>query len=284
MTDLRTVQTKTLPCKVDLCGIIIAATSAITFTSKDGKELVKRDITIADDTCTSMSVTVWGERAKQEDKTFEGNPVVCVKAVIVKEWNGGRTGSLSEGGALVFVSTMPEVKRVQQWWVDGGSTQTFTALTVMGGGVGSMRSATGKALDLAELRGVSERVIQNPETYNVVCRLALVQLQKRGEAQPLTYTACQEPKEGRGLPCNRRVDSSGFCASCNRAGKAAARFNLRCRFSDFADNAWLTTFHEAAEQVIGLKADEAQNIEQGDGGARLWREPLLPSTLTSRCS
>jgi len=283
LTDLRTVQSKTLPCKVDLCGIITAAGSAVTFTSKDGKELVKRDITIADDTCTSMSVTVWGERAKQEDKTFEGNPVVCMKAVIVKEWNGGRTGSLSEGGALVFASTMPEVKRVQQWWVDGGSTQTFTALTVMGGGVGSMRSATGKALDLAELRGVSERVIQNPETYNVVCRLALVQLQKRGEAQPLMYTACQEPKEGRGLPCNRRVDSSGFCPSCNRTGKSAARFNLRCRFADARENVWLTTFHEAAEQVLDMKAEQALSIEEGEGGrealegaihAKLFNQPL----------
>jgi len=264
VTDLRTVQSKTLPCKVDLCGIITAAGSVITFTSKDSKELVKRDITIADDTCTRMQVTLWGERAKQEDKTFEGNPVVCMKAVVVKEWNGGRTGSLSEGGALVFASTMPEAKRVQKWWVDGGSTQTFTALSVMGGGAGSMKSA--KALDLAELRGISEQVIQTPEMYNIVCRLALVQLQKRGEPQPLTYTACQELKEGRGLPCNRRVDGSGFCPSCNRMGKSAARFTLRCRFADARDNAWLTTFHEAAEQVVGMKAEQALSIEQNEGG------------------
>jgi len=129
-----------------------------------------------------------------------------------------------------------------------------------------MTIAKGKAVDLAELRGVSEQVIQSPEMYNVVCRLALVQLQKRGELQPLTYTACQEPKDGSGMPCNRRVDSSGFCPSCNRMGKSAPRFTLRCRFADARDNAWLTTFHEAAEQVVGMKAEQALSIEGGEGG------------------
>jgi len=265
LTDLQTLQSKTLPCTVDLCGIITAIGSTITFTSKEGKELVKRDITIADDSAMSMCVTLWGERAKQEDKAFEGNPVVGMKGVIVKEWNGGRTGSLSESGSLVFALAIPEAKRLQHWWSQSGSTQSLTALTVMGGG-GGTRAANAKALDLMELRRISEQVIQGSEMYSVVCRLGLVQLQKKGEPQPLAYTACQEIKEGRGLPCNRRVDSSGFCPVCNRMGKSAARFNIRCRFGDAKDNAWLTTFHEAAERVLGMKAEEAQSIEQGEGG------------------
>jgi hypothetical protein len=226
---------------------------------------VKRDITIADDSAMSMCVTLWGERAKQADDAFEGNPVVGMKGVIVKEWNGGRTGSLSESGSLVFALAIPEAKRLQHWWSQSGSTQSLTALTVMGGG-GGTRAANAKALDLMELRRISEQVIQGSEMYSVVCRLGLVQLQKKGEPQPLTYTACQEIKEGRGLPCNRRVDSSGFCPVCNRMGKSGARFNIRCRFGDAKDNAWLTTFHEAAERVLGMKAEEAQSIEQGEGG------------------
>merc|ERR1711879_313095 len=92
---------------------------------------------------------------------------------------------------------------------------------------------------------------------------------KQGEIQPLFYIACQEAIEGRTLPCQRRVDSTGFCASCNRAGKAAPRLNIRCRFMDFADSAWITTFHEAAQQVLDLKAEEVQNMEGGEGGREL---------------
>merc|ERR1711972_238861 len=101
------------------------------------------------------------------------------------------------------------------------------ALSVEMAAGGGSRRTTARAVDLSAMRQLSEQVLDQPELCSVVCRLALVQLQKKDEVQPLYYTACQEFKEGKSLPCNRRVDSSGFCASCNRAGKAAPRFNLR---------------------------------------------------------
>jgi len=265
ITNLKSVETRTLPCSVDLCGVVTSANSVFTVTSKEGKELLKRDITIADDTASSITVTIWGDRAKQEDSVFQGNPVVCLKGVVIKEWNGGRSGSLSEGGMLVFRSAAPEAKRVEEWWSGGGKAQSLTALSKAFGG-GSSRAANAKQLDLSELRRASEQVLHQPETYSVFCRLALVQMQKRGEPQPLYYMACQELRDGKSLPCNRRVDSSGFCAACNRAGKAAPRFNLRCRFSDAGDNAWITTFHEAAQEVVGLTSEQAQGIEQSEAG------------------
>merc|ERR1719162_391717 len=97
----------------------------------------------------------------------------------------------------------------------------------------------------------------------MVARLALVQMQKQGAPQPLHYMACQEPKEGfKNLTCNKRVDESGFCPVCNRAGKAAPRLNVRCRFVDFEDQAWLTSFHEGATKILGMSGEEVQKLEQ----------------------
>nr|QDO16188.1 replication protein A 70 kDa DNA-binding subunit [Lingulodinium polyedra] len=276
LTDIRSLQSRTLPCNVDLCGIVTASGPVVAFTSREGKELVKREITIADDTATSIGVTLWGERAKQEGSTLEGHPVVCLKGVVVKEWNGGRSGSLSESGALVLKPTVAEAQRVHQWWAQGGEAQTLTPLSVAGGGVGGARAANAKPMDLTELRSASEQVLHQPELFSVVCRLALVQFSKKGETQPLYYEACQELREGKSLPCNRRVDSSGFCPSCNRAGKSAPRLNLRCRFADCGDVAWLTTFHEAAQQVISLTAEQVQALERGEGG----RETLEAAIMT----
>jgi len=265
IVDLREVQSKTLPCTVDLCGVVTSAAPTLSFTSKDGRDLVKRNITIADDTATSLTFTLWGDRAKQEDSVFEGHPVVGLKGVVIKEWNGGRSGSLSESGSMVFAPSIPEAEKLRQWWSQGGSAQSLTALSMDGvAGGGSRRAA--KAMDLTDMRQLSDKVLEEPELASIVCRLALVQLQKKGEVQPLYYNACQEVREGKSLPCNRRLDSGGFCASCNRAGKAAPRFNLRCRFADFGDNAWLTTFHEAAQVVAGLTSEQAQDLEQGEGG------------------
>merc|ERR1712217_54132 len=133
-----------------------------------------------------------------------------------------------------------------------------------GGGSAATRAAT--AMNFAEMRRASESLSEQPQYFSILCRLSAVQTRKQGETQPLHYLACQEPKEGTTLPCNRRVDPAGFCASCNRAGKAAPRLNIRCRFMDFADSAWITTFHEAAQQVLDLKAEEVQSMEGGEGG------------------
>merc|ERR1712136_722351 len=42
----------------------------------------------------------------------------------------------------------------------------------------------------------------------------------------------------------------------------AVRMNLRCRFVDAQDGVWLTTFHEAAQQVLGMTADELHVAER----------------------
>jgi len=265
VTDLQALQTKDLPCTVELCGVIVSFKSAFSFTSREGKELVKREIVVADHTAASMQVTLWGERAQQEDKVFDGNPVVHIRGVLVKEWNGGRSGSLLEAGSLHFAPASPEADKVRQWWAQGGSTQGLTALSMEGAGAGGSRVA-GKACTLAEVRKAAELVSSQPETFSVTCRLALVQTRKQGEQAPLMYMACQEPRPGSSLSCNRRVGEDGFCASCNRSGKAAPRMNLRCRFSDVGDSLWLTTFHEAAQQVLRTTAEQAREVETGSGG------------------
>merc|ERR1719162_2442162 len=73
--------------------------------------------------------------------------------------------------------------------------------------------------------------------------------------------ACQEPKEGKGLPCNKRVDEGGFCPTCNKAGKVAARLIARCSFVDFEDAAWLTCFHKGAVKVMGMSGEEIRALE-----------------------
>merc|ERR1719277_218145 len=267
VTDLKSLESKALPCTVELCGVVVRFREPFTFTSKDGREMTKREITIADDTATSLQVTLGGNKAKQDDSNFEGQPLVCLKGVRVQEWNGGRSGSMLEAGSVVWQPATPEAQRVQQWWSQGGSTQGLTALSAeFGAGAGSQRAPTGNASCIAELREAAEGVTTQGETYSIVTRLALVATKKRDEVQPLYYLACQEPKTGSSLPCQKRVDGSGFCASCNRVSKVAPRLNIRCRFCDHSDSAWLTTFHEAAQKVLQTTAEEAQALEQGEGG------------------
>jgi len=266
--SLKALAQRNLPATVDLCGIITSFKPTLTVNSKEGVELVKRDITIADDSATSITVALWGDRAKQEDRIFEGNPVVVLKAVAVKAWNESRQGSLLQAGELIFQSDMPEAKRVQQWWTQSGSSQQIVQLSAPGGGAGGegARARNATQTSLAGLRLAAERLGSQPEVFSTVCRLSFVTTRKQGEVQPLHYMACQEPKESsynsnNTYPCNKRVDPSGFCPSCNRAGKVAPRLNIRCKFIDAEDQAWLGSFHEAASKILGMSGEEVQALE-----------------------
>eukprot|EP00450_Noctiluca_scintillans_P008392 CAMPEP_0194503094 /NCGR_PEP_ID=MMETSP0253-20130528/28191_1 /TAXON_ID=2966 /ORGANISM="Noctiluca scintillans" /LENGTH=469 /DNA_ID=CAMNT_0039345345 /DNA_START=60 /DNA_END=1469 /DNA_ORIENTATION=+ len=270
-SDLRTVQSMVLPCKVDLCGVVVSVQPCLSFTSKDGKELTKRELTLADDTSLTMDVTIWGDRAKESDSKFEGHVILGLKGVFVKEWNGGRAGSLLSGGAIVFQPEEPHAKRVREWWAEHGKGQNLSTLSNKGAGIGGA-ARNARHLSLPEMREAAEKLGDQSEMYSTVARLALVQTTKQGEPQPLTYLACCEPREGsNGLLCNKRVDESGVCPSCGRIGKVAVRMNLRCRFVDAEDGVWLTTFHEAAQQVLGITAEELHVAEKearenGEGG------------------
>jgi len=267
--DLRAVQGKQLPARVDLCGIITQSKPISSVNLKTGGELQKRDITIADETGTSMEVTLWGDKGKLPDSEFEGNPVIALKGILVKEFNGGRSGSTIESAVVSLRPEMPEAKRLQEWWSQGGgSTQGLVSLRGSGGGTKNLEQCT-----VSEMRSKSEQVGEQPAVYGVTARLSTVQTRKQGEQVPLHYCACAIEKDGQygKLPCNRRVDASGFCAACNQAGKTAIRLNARCRFADFADGCWLTTFHEGAEGVLGMTAEKIAEI---DGTECAGREQL----------
>jgi len=275
--DLRAVQSKQLPCRVDLCGVVTEFKPFQTITSKDGREFQKRDITIADDTATSIEVTLWGDKGKLPDSDFEGCPVVGLKCVLIKEFNGGRSAGSIESTTLVLRPESPEAQRVQRWWAEGGSKQGLTSLRGTGGGGGAGRNA--EQCTVAELRRKVERVGEQQEVYSFTGRVALVCTDKKGEQVALHYVACAEPKEGNGLPCNRRVDAGGFCAACNKTGKTSIKLNVRCRYSDFSDSLYLTTFNEGAVKVLGMSGEELAAVDTSADGGR----ERLETILRQRC-
>lgn len=289
--DLQALQSRASPCVVDLCGVVTTFLPLQRFMSSSGKEMAKRDVTIADHTGHSLRVNLWDrsyfkehrtagqeplQRAQysaeqKADRAFEGHPVICLRGVSVQEWKGGLCGSLCAEGHFALLpgpssAGPPEAERLRAWWTSGGGAAArFKPLSTQASG--GVRVGGTKAMTLADIRRAADLVGDTPELYTVVCRLAQVQLRKGGEPQPLVYMACQEAKSN-GKPCSKRVDASGYCAACNRSGRASPRLTLRCRFADGHDKVWLTTFDEPSQTVVGLQAEEARQLEAAGGGER----------------
>ena len=67
-------------------------------------------------------------------------------------------------------------------------------------------------------------------------------------------------------PCHKRVDANGFCPSCSKQGKVVVRVAIRCEFTDCSGAGWFTTFHDAAQQVLGLSAEVLKRMAAEDPG------------------
>merc|ERR1712139_405620 len=114
----------------------------------------------------TLGITLWGENAQKKDSDFEGNPVLAIKAVKISDF-GGQSGSTISSSTLSFnPEDVPEVKRLQSWWKEGGSAQQLQSLTQKGGGGGGRPDA--KQLSLAEVREVSENCGAKNEFYTTV--------------------------------------------------------------------------------------------------------------------
>jgi replication factor A1 len=256
--DLRALQSRQIPCIVDLCGIVKSSAEVAKLTSKDGRELVKRDVVLADDTGFTLSVTLWGDFAQKKDSDFEGNPVLAMKGVKISDF-GERSGSTLSGTTLKFnPEDVLEGKRLQLWWKEGGSKQQLTSLTQAGAGGGARADA--KLMSLNEVRSAVDLCGAKPEYYNTIVRLQAVQLRKQGEKKEIYYMACKTPKPN-GLACNRKVDDRAYCAACDKTVETTIRLMPRCQFGDSTDSLWMTTFDQGAQAVLGLTGDEIRTAD-----------------------
>merc|ERR1719159_44036 len=123
--DLRALQSRSIPCLVDLCGVVksFQDVAKLNSTKNPGQELIKRDLELADDTGFTLRVTLWGDFAQKKDSDFEGNPVLAIKGVRINDF-AERSGSTLSSSTLKFnPDDVPEAKRLMTWWKEGGSTQ-----------------------------------------------------------------------------------------------------------------------------------------------------------------
>ncbi|CAJ1456314.1 unnamed protein product, partial [Effrenium voratum] len=227
-----------VPSSVDICGVIVSAEHPQEFQTKEGKALVKREITVADDSGHSVLITLWGDRARLDSREFAGSPVVALKGVQVKEWMSCRSGSMAEAGSMILNPTfLPEAQRVAAWWYKGGNQQRLTYISHSSSPAGSLRPP--QRATSVEISAMSQQA-----------------------AMPLYYMACLELKDGGNLQCNRRVDETGYCRMCQKSGKVGPRLNVRCRFQDAFGSCWVTVFHPAAEKVLGSTAESIVELSQ----------------------
>ena len=252
---------------VDVIGVVKEISEVQSLTSKKtGQELLKCDVTLADDTGVQVRLTVWGKQAQEARDTLGGNKVVAFRRARVSDFGGK---SLS-GGDVHVEPRIPETEALQEWWSSQGSR---------GGAVKSLSSTGGygKADLFGDRKSISDIKNQNlgylnPEKGDYLSFKAHFTFIKKDKEGGAWYTACPNKEE----PCRNRckvtqtTDGNWMCDRCHGTYPECTRkWIFSGTVADDTCSTWVSIFDEQAQQLLGATADEVfaqyENTDAYDG-------------------
>lgn len=118
---------------VDVVGICRDASDLSNITVRaTGRELIKRELTLVDQSNVCISLTLWGEDAKSFDGSLQ--PVVLVKGARIGEFGGGKTLGMISGSVMKLNPDIPEGHRLRGWFDNGGGENVTTTLSTRSNG------------------------------------------------------------------------------------------------------------------------------------------------------
>lgn len=237
---------------VDVIGVVHDISQVTRLTSKAGRELTKRTMTLSDDSGAAIELTLWGKDAEAFPES--GSPVVAFKGMRVTAWN---EKSLSFGmGSLLEVepANQEATERLRSWWGDG-SNVSVQSLSVQGGGrMGGSgpRDETSRE-PLAELK---ERELTSEKPHYANVRAGIAKINPTRNDAPIYYPSC--PK------CTKKVIEGAeyHCESCGWQGSACNyRYVLSMIIEDASGSSWVSAFNDQAAQILGKPANELKALK-----------------------
>ncbi|KAG7390324.1 60S acidic ribosomal protein P1 [Phytophthora pseudosyringae] len=233
---------------VDVIGIVRDVGQVNEITSKAGKQLFKRDISLVDDSNAEIKCTMWNERAQQDCSSWL-NQVVAIKGCRVSEYNGRSIGTVMSSSFTVN-PTIPEAGHLVTWFSNGGNTTQTKSLSSGGGGFGggSLGSFAERAV-INDIKGKQLGFGQKPDYITVKGTVNFIK-----HDTGVYYQAC--PK------CQKKVVAdvaqNYTCEKCQTSyPNCENRYILSVVMLDHTGSTWTTCFNDQGKVVMGGRtADE----------------------------
>lgn len=237
---------------VDIIGVCKFAADVQSFVARTtNKECIKREVKLVDRSNKEVNLTLWGGEAEKFDGSL--NPVVAVKGAKVSDFNG-KSLSATMASTMQVNPDIKEAHLLKGWYDREGCNMEMESLSAKGGSAGNM---SGQWKTFAQVNTERLGMGDKPDYY--INKATVVMLRKEN----CMYMAC--PTE----ECNKKVIdmNNGIyrCEKCNREfGEFKWRLLLSVSLADFTENQWVTCFQEAAEAILGVKADELGTLKETD--------------------
>lgn len=249
---------------VDVIGVVtsVGATGSIKRKS-DQQEVVRRELTLADESLKTVQLTLWGEKAEIEGEKLHAMvqagqcPVLAVSGCRVGSYNGV-TLSTSMRSNVMIDPDVSEALELRTWYETTGATSTMSAV---GEGLAAAKAAGAAKKRYFDLTQIQANV---PETEDSKPFYATVNaiVASINPDQKMYYLACPEN--------NRKVEQQGDGFYCEYDGKtypnAVRRYVANAKVMDSSGMISASLFDEQATAVFGKTADGLHELreEQAD--------------------
>ncbi|KAF2495110.1 replication protein-like protein A 70 kDa DNA-binding subunit [Lophium mytilinum] len=219
------------------------------------KPFSKRELTLADDTLTSVRLTIWGNSAMTFDAPLES--VIAFKGVKVSDF-GGRSLSLLSSGSMDVDPDIDEAHKLKGWYDAEGRQGNYTSHAGLAGNTGGRKQEYKTVQQVKdEEAGLGEETVY----FNLKASIVYV------KQDTFAYPACSNDVDGR--TCNRKVveDNPGEwrCERCSIAHpRPVYRYIMSANVSDYTGQLWLSLFDKEGTVVMNMTADQLTEMKASD--------------------
>lgn len=237
---------------IDTIGVLKEVGEINTITGKNAKDFQKRDLTLADDSQTSVRLTIWGQTAQQFDAPLDS--VIAFKGVKVSDF-GGRSLSLLSSGSMDVEPDIDEAHKLRGWYDAVGQNASFSTHQNLAASAGNAKNDTKLISTVIE----DESYLQDTPSYFTV-KASIVFVKHN---TTIAYPACQTPG------CSKRVideqPDEWWCEKCQKKWpNPEYRYILSINVADHTGSLWLTAFDEAGRLIVGMSANEVMALKNDD--------------------
>jgi len=244
--------------QVEVIGAIISVGDVNCFNSKDGKEIIKRSVKIADQSNRNIDLTFWGDQANN----FQGEvgSILALKSVKVNEYRGEKSLTVGNQTLLEFNPDIPESHSLAEWYSQNSEHISSSSIGLSGNGTTTFTRDNNKIETLASI----EEQISSGEKKTVFGKIkGTLMWINHDDRAPLYYKACLDSQK---KVIENPNPGNGKKWLCEATGQYYDNYDLRyilsCIVGDTTGSKFVTIFNDHGQILLGVPAKEIETLKE----------------------
>ncbi|KAK8695003.1 hypothetical protein V6N13_072545 [Hibiscus sabdariffa] len=260
---------------VDIIGVVQSVTAVSNIKRKiDNENIPKRDMIVADETKKTVVVSLWNELANNVGQELfnlaDKSPIVAIKSLKVSDFQGVSLSTLGKS-TVVINPDVSEAKKLRSWYDSEGKGSSMANI---GMGLSPSRSGARSMytdrVSLSDITGNQSLGDEKPAFFSIKAFVSLIRPE-----QAMWYRGCKT--------CNKKVTQaigSGYwCEGCQKNDEECnLRYIMVSKISDTRGEAWVSSFNEEAEKIVGCSAEELDKLKSELGDIDGYQQKLKEAT------